>query len=321
MKTFLLIFIFVLAVILTFSLMTSEKHVFAFKPYLYKEITFKTNIPYIYPYNSSISKENNEYVVYTRFDNSGGIINKIKHFFGTPRNIHFGISRFDEDFNLISQNTIQHHTPNCILEDLRVFFFRNKKYFIGTLWNGNFCPVITDEFYQIYDIVDQNLKKYVGDKNFSPIQINNELCFIKNHNPLEILKVTRINNDEHMVHTELLFSSKRREDLPELRGNTEYMYIEGELGENNGKYLGITHVRILHHKYIHYLTLINASDLNNIYIEKISKPMCFMGNCGIEFVMGFIESFDRQNFIITLGKNDTSAHVIFLSKKELFANL
>lgn len=105
MKTFLLIFIFVLAVILTFSLMTSEKHVFAFKPYLYKEITFKTNIPYIYPYNSSISKENNEYVVYTRFDNSGGIINKIKHFFGTPRNVHFGISRFDKHFNLISQNT------------------------------------------------------------------------------------------------------------------------------------------------------------------------------------------------------------------------
>ena len=83
MKTFLLIFIFVLAVILTFSLMTSEKNVFAFKPYLYKEITFKTNIPYIYPHNSSISKENNEYVVYTRFDNSGGIINKIKHFVKT----------------------------------------------------------------------------------------------------------------------------------------------------------------------------------------------------------------------------------------------
>jgi len=57
---------------------------------------------------------------------------------------------------------------------------------------------------------------------------------------------------------------------------------------------------------------------DNPYIEKISKPICFMGNCGIEFVMGFIESFDGQNFI---SKNDTSAHVIFLSKKELFANL
>ena len=57
---------------------------------------------------------------------------------------------------------------------------------------------------------------------------------------------------------------------------------------------------------------------NDIYIEKVSKPICFLEDCGIEFVMGFIDSFDSKNYIITLGKNDDSSFVISFPKKDLF---
>jgi hypothetical protein len=57
---------------------------------------------------------------------------------------------------------------------------------------------------------------------------------------------------------------------------------------------------------------------NDIYIEKVSKPICFLGDCGIEFVMGFIESFDTKNYIITLGKNDDSSFIVSFPKKDLF---
>jgi len=291
---------------------------------------------YFYENNSSIVKENEHYTVYTRISNfsdpSKKIIYNILAFLGLINFVNkLGITVYDKNFNIISQdiNNLE-NDRNLSIEDLLVFLINDKKYFIGSgrrnnkrinianimpLGNKYFYPIILDENFKIYDIVDKYGKKLYGNKNLVPIGIN---YLIINHNPLELLKIEKFDTNNNMCFTSCFYKGTKQKNLPNLRGNTPYIKID------DNKFIGIAHsteYKLFNSRnYYHYFIVINFNN-DNPYIEKISKPICFMGNCGIEFVMGFIESFDRQNFIITLGKNDTSAHVIFLSKKELFANL
>ena len=270
---------------------------------LAKEINF--DLPYpLHSHNSSISKEKENYVVYSRIDTFP---------FTSPENrgdISLGISTLDKNFNIISQK-IETPSPGLIIEDLRAFFWKNKKYFIGSYYYNNplFCPVILDEKYNIYHILDKDLKTYTKNKNFIPIEIKGELYIIKNHNPLEIIKVKKI-VDNHFM-TDLYYSSEKKDDIPLLRGSTLYEPIGA------GRFLGITHTVDLYKKYRHYFTILNASDPKNIYIEKVSKPLCLLGGCGIEFVMGFAESFDKKNYVITLGKKDRTSHIVVINKEDV----
>ena len=280
---------------------------------------------YFYENNSSIIKENEQYIVYTRISNfsdpSAKVIYNILAFLGLIKFVNkLGITVYDKNFNIIYQNINNlENDRDLSIEDLLVFLINDKKYFIGTsrcnasLTNKYFYPIILDENFKIYDIVDKYGEKLYGNKNLVPIGIN---YLIINHNPLELLKIEKFDNN--MCFTSSFYKGIKQENFPNLRGSTPYIKID------DNKFIGIVHsteYKLFNSRnYYHYFVIINFNN-NNPYIEKISKPICFMGNCGIEFVMGFIESFDRQNFIITLGKNDTSAHVIFLSKKELFANL
>jgi predicted GH43/DUF377 family glycosyl hydrolase len=266
-----------------------------------KQIDF--DLPYpLHSHNSSISKEKENYVVYSRIDTFP---------FTSPENrghISLGISILDKNFNIISQK-IETPSPGLIIEDLRSFFWKNKKYFIGSYYYNNplFCPVILDEKYNIYHILDKDLKTYTKNKNFIPIEIQGQLYIIKNHNPLEILKVDKKEN----FLTDLYFSSEKRDDIPDLRGSTLYEPIGA------GRFLGITHTVNLLKKYRHYFTILNTSDPKNMYIEKVSKPLCVLGGCGIEFVMGFTESFDRKSYVITLGKKDLTSHIVVINKEDV----
>jgi len=260
----------------------------------------------LYIYNSSIMKENDKYIIYSRIDDSKkSFFEKILHFLKkSQRDLYFSISICDKNFNLISQK-IEKTSKSHLIEDLRVFYWKNKKFFIGTKYDKGFFPIIIDEFYNSYNIV-QDMKLYKGNKNFIPFILNENLYIIKNHNPLELLYVTKIDQDFHTI--DYILSDKRK-DIPNLRGSTTYLF----LSEN--RYIGITH-ECINRNYVHYFTILNTE--NDIYIEKVSKPICFLEDCGIEFVMGFIESFDSKNYIITLGKNDDSSFVISFPKKDLF---
>jgi len=260
----------------------------------------------IYIFNSCISKEDDKYIIYSRIDDcKKSLLEKILNYFKkSDRDLYFGISIFDKNFNLISQK-IEKTSNSYLIEDLRIFYFKNKKFFIGTKWDKGFFPIIIDEFYNSYNIV-QDMKIYKGNKNFIPFILNENLYIIKNHNPLELLYVTKIDQDFHTI--DYILSDKRK-DIPNLRGSTTYLFL------SKNRYIGITH-ECINRNYVHYFTILNTE--NDIYIEKVSKPICFLGDCGIEFVMGFIESFDNKNYIITLGKNDDSSFVISFLKKDLF---
>ena len=268
-----------------------------------KQIEFDLPHP-LHTYNSSISKEKENYVVYSRIDTWP---------FKNTNNKFIGISNLDKNFNVISQKIDNVTKAGIIIEDLRTFFWKNKKYFIGSFKYDRdpiFYPIILDEQYNIFNIVDKDLKMYAKNKNFIPVNINNDLYIIKNHNPLEILKVEKI-VDNHFI-TDLYLSDEKRDDIPQLRGSTLYEPLGG------GRFIGITHtVNYLYKKYRHYFTILNASDPKNIYIEKVSKPLCLLGGCGIEFVMGFIESFDGKSYVITLGKKDHTSHLVVINKEDV----
>jgi hypothetical protein len=219
---------------------------------------------------------------------------------------------FDKNFNLLDQ-TIVDPIPGIIMEDLRVFFWKGQKYFIGTKWEGEFYPTVLKESrgeYKIYEILDENGERYNGNKNFMPINIGNELCLIKNHNPLEIV---RVSINDHSFYTKPYFFSSFREDIPKLRGNTPYIDI------GDSRYLGITHTlnSWMGKNYVHHVTIINAQDPMNIYVEKVGSSMCLLGNCGIEFVMGLVESYEKGKYVITLGKDDMSAHLVEVTREEI----
>ena len=260
----------------------------------------------LYIYNSSIMKDDEKYIIYSRIDDTKkSFLKKILDFFKkSERDLYFSISILDKNFNLISQK-IEKTSNSYLIEDLRVFYWKNKKFFIGTKFDKEFFPIIIDEFYNSYNIV-QDMKIYKGNKNFIPFILNEKLYIIKNHNPFELLYVNKIDQDFHTI--DYILSDKRK-DIPNLRGSTTYLFF------SKNRYIGITH-ECFNRNYVHYFTILNTE--NDIYIEKVSKPICFLGYCGIEFAMGFIESFDGKNYIITLGKNDDSSFIVSFPKKDLF---
>ncbi len=276
----------------------------------------------LYAHNSSISKENGNYVVYSRITNFSNcsLFDRVKTLNDKRINI-IGISEFNKEFNIISQRILH---INHSLEDLRVFFWNNKKYFIGSEYDIDnlniFCPILLDQNFNKINIVNKDGKKFINNKNFSPIIVNHKLFFIKNHNPLEILKIDKMDN-ESIVLSDYVKNIKNPQ-LPMLRGSTPYINI------GNNRLLAITHDLVLNDfcgwsisfnkTYRHYFTIINFEDIYKPFIENVSKPICLLGNCGIEFVMGFIESYDGQSYIITLGKNDCTSHIVKISKKEIF---
>jgi hypothetical protein len=304
MKIIILIIIF----FIIFLILTNKRNYISINYNFVKELTID-NYNFnkkLYIFNSSISKEDENYIIYSRIDNcKKSFLEKILNYFKkSDRDLYFGISIFDKNFNLISQK-IEKTSNSYLIEDLRVFYWKNKKFFIGTKWDKGFFPIIIDEFYNSYNIV-QDMKLYKDNKNFIPFILNENLYIIKNHNPLELLYVTKIDQDFHTI--DYILSDKRK-DIPNLRGSTTYIFL------SKNRYIGITH-ECINRNYVHYFTILNTE--NDIYIEKVSKPICFLGDCGIEFVMGFIESFDTKNYIITLGKNDDSSFIVSFPKKDLF---
>ena len=300
---------------------------FGYHNYYYENIKYNNkytieikNKENLLTYNSSISKENGNYIIYSRVDNMKTL--PIIYDVNKYRKIYLGITVLDKNFNILYSKIENENIQNKdMYEDLRVFFFKNKKYFLGCCCKRNtlnfypiFYPIILDEKYNIINIVDEKNNLYYSNKNFIPIIMNYELYIIKYHNPLEILKVIKI--DDNKCYTINYFKGKLNNNLPKLRGSTTYL----QFSENY--LLGITHtmnIKLLFSSvYRHYITLINISDINNPYIEKISEPLCLLENCGIEFVMGFIESYHENKYIITLGKNDKTSHIIEIEKEYIY---
>lgn len=279
-----------------------------------------------YENNSSVIKLGERYIVYTRISNYSDITYPIiRGFYWFYINVLkldkfynlLGVTEYDYNFNIISQKIEKPNIKNdkLSIEDLRAFIMNDNIYLMGIASDHSlkkFWPVILFNDYSIYDILDMNNNRYYGDKNL--VFINNSKLIIKNHNPLEILKIEDVYSKS--VITSTYFKGKYEKNKPNFRGSSNYLNIGGD------RYIGIVHsvdYKIIGRDYMHYFLILNVGDNENVYIERISKPLCFSGNCGVEFVMGLEESLDAKNYVVTLGKNDSSSYIILVSKETVFS--
>lgn len=285
---------------------------------------FDINLPLYRAHNTSIIKNNNGYILYTRYStyncNSLSLISKQLEKINNYKYYtqEYVIKSYvDKDFNIIDYKLLSIGLPYENIHDLRVFNFNNKNYLIGTnqyydLINHYVYPVLVDEnmnYLKLYINNIDNIKKIIT-KNWSPLIHNNKLFFIHNHNPLTIVEPNL-----ETGKCNIIFKGKYKKNIPKLCGNTPYLNI----GKN--RYLALVHhyETISGRHYLHYFVMINFRNEKYPYIEKLSRSFCFEGNCGIEFAMGLTESHDNKSFIITYGKNDCSSKALIISKASVFS--
>lgn len=274
------------------------------------------------PFNTSVIKNfNNTYTIYTRVSNRTACLESSDYFrkrVNTERKNFVIESILSSDFKILSSKYIDYGNNELSISDIRPFRHDNKLYFIGTYeyidkYSYSFGPVIITDQGKIIKIYYKNSPgNDIKEKNWIPIIWKNNLVFIIHHNPFTLGKI-----DLETGETNIIYQKEKDENIPNLRGNTTYLHLE------NNKYIGITHTmkhHVIDRTYSHYFTLLNMDD-QNPYIEKLSKSICFGGECGIEFVLGFEETLDRKKYFITYGKQDCSAHGFVIPKSDVFKQL
>jgi len=290
-----------------------------------KNFIFDINLPFYYAHNSSIIKNKDGYNLYTRYStyncNILSLINREKD---KINNFKYYTQEFiiksylDKNFNIKDYKLLTIGLPYENIHDLRVFNFKNKNYLLGTYQYNNLkdyytCPVLVDDNMNYIKLYITNIDdiKQTTNKNWAPLINKNKLFLIHKHNPLIIVEPNL-----ETGKCNIIFKGKYQKNIPNISGSTPYINI----GKN--RYLGLVHYffYILGKRhYIHYFVIINYTNDKNPFIEKLSKSICFEGNCGIEFAMGLIESHDNKSFIVTYGKNDCSSKALILSKASVFS--
>jgi hypothetical protein len=265
-------------------------------------------------YNPSIVKNNDDtYTLMFRVSNKPlcNLHKRIKTFITSLKN-YILLVDLDKNYNILNNEVsfakslhfVDNDDNGYGIEDIRGFYYNNIIYFIGTYLKRNKLPtpVIINYKGDITIIKTKDMQK-----NWSPIILDDKLYFITEHNPFTLAEVNLDTGNFKYVH-----KSKYNKSLPKLRGNTPYISL------GNNKYLGITHtvidnVGLLYYKnYAHYFTLIEY--VNDDFTIKISEPLCMLGDCGIEFVLGLIENIEGDAYIITFGKNDCTSHLVTVPK-------
>jgi hypothetical protein len=265
-------------------------------------------------YNSSIikNKEKDGYILFSRESNQTKCYGNYNFLKKNAMN-NLVIKFLDSNFDKIKKNVINLNN----LADVRSFYYNNNIYLIGT-WlknfndfetNNNTCMCIIDPKFNITKLYIEGTKLFEKkEKNWMPIIINDKLFIVVEHNPLTIVEPNLLSGE-----CKIIYKGKYNKNIPKLRGNTPYIHL------GNNIYLGITHIAFnnlfsFFQKYLHYFTIIDM----NTYKIKISKPICFLGNCGIEFVMGFIDD-EQGNYIITFGKNDCTENIMIIPKNDVLS--
>jgi hypothetical protein len=216
------------------------------------------------------------------------------------------------DQNLEKKKTVLLNTSKVCanVHDIRCFRFQNKIYLLGTLQDygrGKVSQSIADadrlEWRALSFPEKAHLKIY---KNWSPVVYNDTLYMVHTHNPLTIVKV----DVESGVCSIFYEGEKNPKIFKDLRGNTPYVQISPT------RFMSVTHRMtgndVFGRHYLHYFCILEMSGTPRIVA--LSRPICFGGECGIEFVLGLTESFDGSYWVVSFGKNDCFTNVLAIKK-------
>jgi len=219
------------------------------------------------------------------------------------------IVKLDFDLNITSINKLVYQDMKYNdtfdgWEDLRLFYYKNKLHCSFTTLQA------TENRLQhicIANLEDNNPKHILLDnygndkcqKNWVPLNHNDELYFIYSFYPLIILKY---NDDKQNVD---LYQSSLTGLYNVWRGGTPAISLK-ELGYDN-YYLCVVHESNFP-QYTHRFVLLHVNNNNIFEVYNYTPSFCFINNI-IEFCCGLTLSHDNKQFILSFGKLDRETYI------------
>lgn len=273
-------------------------------------LPFKIGIEEYTPSSSCILKYKDIYLINVRHVNYKLINGKFTVPNNTINTLN-GLLYADKDLNIISDiimfNNIYNTTPKSHVlgfEDLRLFEFNNKLYFIATQneysLRGNNQMVVGEysiehKTYYNFNII-KSPNNELCEKNWLPVINNNEVVYIYNWCPLQLGKINE--NNELVIY--------KKYDVPSIfnlfRGSAIPVY------DNDNKiYYSLTHSVIFpndnvsNRQYFHTIVVLDI----NLKPIKYSIPF-FFKKFNIEYCLGLAVNKDIISFIFSQNeKNPT----------------
>jgi hypothetical protein len=270
------------------------------------------------PSSSSILKYKDGYLINVRHTNYK-LING--NYIKSNNNIVTinGLLYADKELNIISDmivfNNLYNNKPNSYVlgfEDIRLFEFNNKIYFIATQneysLDGMNKMVVGEYNIEKQTYLNFNLIKSpennICEKNWLPIvNINNEVVYIYNWYPLQLGKIN--DNNELIIY--------KKYDVPLIfslfRGSASPVY-----DEDNKIYYTLTHSvlfpdeNISNRQYFHTIIILDI----NLKPIKYSIPFYFK-KFNIEYCLGLTINKDIISFIFSQNDSNPSLISILLS--------
>lgn len=217
----------------------------------------------------------------------------------------------DYDFNILSVNELIENAPNkkypknvCGLEDVRIF--TNKELLCNSTEYNNreFEPRICyGKIFENYVYFIKELKlpdvKFKCEKNWLPFEINEELYFIYQYEPLKIYKLNR-DSLECELFIERKISDK---DLSSFRGSAAPIrFMDGWLIIIHQVEFG--DVRKYYHRFVWF---------DNDFTRMKMSSLFFFFEKGIEYNLGIIDNED--SIIIPFSVKDSMSKIGIIDKK------
>jgi predicted GH43/DUF377 family glycosyl hydrolase len=217
----------------------------------------------------------------------------------------------DYDFNILSVNELIENAPNkkypknvCGLEDVRIF--TNKELFCNSVEYNNreFEPRICyGKIFENYVYFIKELKlpdvKFKCEKNWLPFEMNEELYFIYQYEPLKIYKMNR-----ESLECELFLERKICDkDLSSFRGSSAPIrFMDGWLIIIHQVEFG--EVRKYYHRFVWF---------DNDFMKIKMSSLFFFFEKGIEYNLGMLDNED--SIIIPISVKDSMSKIGIIDKK------
>lgn len=213
----------------------------------------------------------------------------------------------DAKFNIIYKNIIYpdiNNSPYIGIEDIRLFKFNNKVFYIGSAYDINTNKIkITSSEHNIHESFKLNFidtmfeTKFDWEKNWVFFENNDEMFIIYKWFPITICKINYVNKKLNLIKT-----LKTPDNFYNFRGSTNGVLFENKIWfivHSQLSFEGKKH-------YYHSFVILNK----DFTVHGYSKNFKFE-NYLVEFCIGFEVSYNN-NFIITYSTLDrTTKMAIF----------
>jgi len=214
-------------------------------------------------------------------------------------------NNLDVIYKNIFRPNLRDNIPYVGIEDIRIFSFKDKMYYIGSAYDNNTNKIKISSFelklhenYKINFIEPNFSTSFNWEKNWVFFENNNEMFVIYKWNPIYICKI-----DYNTNKLDLIKSIPTNNDFTNLRGSTNGVFFDDKIWFIVHCQIDIYGVKNYFHRFVTFN--------NDLSIYGYSNMFKFEGYL-IEFCIGMEISY-RNNFLITYSTLDSTTKLIVVS--------